>query len=124
MSFQWWFTAPIDAINAIGAAVSALPQQIMTYFVKLLITFLYPLALSMSMLISIYTMLYNFFAPFVNIFIVIGNIPVLLLKTLFILPVPWTYLLYISISISLSIRLYRWAKEIRGWIPFMSGDGS
>lgn len=122
MSFNWWFTAPIDAINAIGAAVSDLPSAMFGFLINLITVLLYPLAFIIWINQQLFTLLYNFFVPIVNLNIAIANIPLMILQIFYAVPTPWTAILEMSIALSMGIRLYRWAKELKSWIPTMSGD--
>lgn len=88
MAFQWWFTVPIDAINAIGNTISLLPSVIMGYLIQVMIALLFPVSLTLYFLQNIYTLLYNSFAPMYNMVITIGNLPVIILGVFYSIPHP------------------------------------
>lgn len=123
MAFQWWFTAPIDAINAIGNAVSLLPSVIMGYLIQVMMGVLYPVSLILYYIQNIYTLLYNSFAPLYNMVITIGNLPIVILGVFGVIPSPWTTLLYMSISLSVAVRLIRWLRTIPMIGKYFFGTG-
>jgi len=122
----WWFTAPIDGINAIGELIVNLPSAILSVLIQLVVAVLYPMTFLVWILQQLYTLLYNTFVPIINVNIAIANIPLVLFQIFFAIPTPWKVILQMSIMLSLGIRLYRWSREFRGWMPFIwgSGDGN
>lgn len=123
MAFKWWFTVPIDAINEIGNTISTLPSVIMGYLIQVMIALLFPVSLTLYFLQNIYTLLYNSFAPMYNMVITIGNLPVIILGVFYSIPSPWTTILYISISLSVAVRLIRWLRTIPVLGKYLFGTG-
>lgn len=123
MAWNWWFTAPIDAINAIGIAVQAIPGQILSYLVDFVIALLYPVSLIIYYLQNIYTVIYNSFTPIYNMTITIGNLPILILDLYSSIPTPWLVIFYMSLTLSVTVRLIRWLRTIPVLGRFLFGTG-
>lgn len=123
MSLWTIFTESIDALNGIGSYLTTqlvvdIANQLMAFITALL----YPIYGIEYLFQNIWNVVYLYYATFYNLFVTIANTPLILFGAVFVLPSAWTTLLYISITISLTIRMYKWVKEIRGWIPTYSGD--
>lgn len=108
----------VEALKAIGAFVTQVfPSWLMSVFVSVAIAIYYPAGIIIYTCQSIFAMIYNTFVPYINLVIVIGNFPVVILQQYIILPPIWTTLLYISITISVSVRMYHWFATIIKWTP-------
>jgi len=112
----------LDALNAIWGFLYGMIDTFVYHFLNLVTLILYPLYYGLSVLEMDINSIYIPLAQMYNGVVTISQIPATLFQNVFQLPPMWTTLLLISISISCSIRLYRWAREVRGWIPTMSGD--
>lgn len=117
-----WVNDSIQALNSIGAYLSSIPQEILVNLINLMTLIIYPFYEAVYLLLQDFQIIYDTFSGFANIVINISNIPTEILGTIFPLPPIWTVLLLASVSISAAIRLYRWIKEGKGWVPTLSGD--
>ena len=123
MAFDWWFTAPIDAINAIGETVAAIPADILTNLITLVIALVYPFSLMVYYLQNIYTLMYNIFIPYINVMIIIANLPITIINLFGSIPVSWITLFYMSATLSLTVRLWRWLRTIPVFGRYILGTG-
>ena len=115
-------TGLLYGLNNLGTVVTGFPAYILNLFVSSFVALVYPIAVLVYTFLQIFSALWVVVATFVNAIIVIANLPLYLIQSFFILPLPWTNLLLISISISCAVRAYRWIKEFKGWIPTLTGD--
>lgn len=112
----------LAALNQIGQVVAGLMADMVNILLNTITVLLYPLYVGIDIIIYDIGFIYTPAVTFVNIIISIGNIPYNIIVTILVLPPEWLGLLSISIGISLTVRGYRWIKELRGWIPTLSGD--
>lgn len=125
----WYlFTSPLDGLNAMYRAITLwfadIIPQLTTLVVNMLIAAFYPASWFVFIVTSFIGMLYEFFVPIINTVILIGNLPYIILTSYFAFPTPWTTILLMSVTLSLSVRIYRWMRTIPviAYI-FKTGDG-
>lgn len=125
---SWWiFQDTIQALNTVGEVVELilntvidLPNQITVFIVKFAIAALYPLGLLLYFLQNIHELAYTAFLPFLNLQITILNIPITILSLFTSIPSVWIMILYTSIMLCVSIRVYKWIWWVLRKTPFWS----
>jgi len=122
---SWNIVSDIVAgVNGLGQYIVGLPEILINHLINLLTLILYPVYSTVTILEYDLNYIYSSFSELINIFYQIASIPSMILSTVIILPDAWTSLLLMSISISVSIRVYRWVREIISWLPTMNQGGA
>lgn len=113
---------PIGALNGIYLWLLSLPNLWVETAINTVTLVLYPVYSVVDAIIFDIDAAWSPISNLINTIVLISNMPATFFDVAIHLPDEWTTLLLISIGISVSIRMYRWAKEIKGWIPTESGD--
>jgi len=120
---SWNIVADIVAgINGVGSLLSGLPDQLQAMMVNIVTLVLYPVYVVGQLIIYDINFIYSSISGMVNLVIAIINIPISLISVTFNLPPMMVSIILFQIGIASGIRIYRWLKEVKGWIPTSSGD--
>lgn len=123
MSIWTIVTDSADALNQIGAFLMNIPQMISDAMVNVIIMVAYPFLLIINTILSDLNLVYTPFASLLNSLTTVSGMPQTFYISLFPLPPEWTILIGIQITISMSVKSYKWIREIISWLPTMSAGG-